>query len=417
VILERRRRRREGRGRSARLWDGRIAPAVQRDSERSGMFGRAIKLIQVFGIRVSLDPSWFIIAVLATWSLATGFLPWYTAAWLHRSLPAQMYWILGVAGAMGLFTSILAHEFGHALVARRFGVPVRGITLFIFGGVMEMEEEPPSALAEFWVAVAGPLVSVAIALGAGATLWIGSFFSAPAWLLLLSAALFMFNGMLVLFNLIPAFPLDGGRVLRSILWAWMRDLRKATRISSIIGSGGGVVLIVLGVVRFLNGDYIGGMWWALIGMFLRRAAEMSYEQLLVRRTMEGERVRGFMRTQVQTVDPETTVSDLVEGFIYRHHHKVYPVVRDGRLLGCVSLKRVKELPREEWGTRRVAELIEPCSEANTTRPDADAMATFVKMNRTGKSRLLVTDNGHLDGIVSLGDLSGYIATRLELQKA
>lgn len=374
------------------------------------MFTKRFKLFNLLGFPIYVDLSWFVIAVLITWSLATSLFPRY-----YEGLSQQTYWAMGIAGAIGLFASILAHELGHSVVARRFDMPMRGITLFIFGGVAEMSREPPSAKAEFFVAIAGPIVSVIIAAACYAMEFYGAAgLTAPV------AGVFWYlgliNAVVVAFNLIPAFPLDGGRVLRSILWHFKGSLRWATRITSTIGSAFGMLLIVLGIFNFIGGNVIGGMWQFLIGLFLRGAAQMSYQQVLVRRALEGEPVSRFMHRDVVTVSPTTTIQQLVEDYIYRYHHKMFPVTEDGRLIGCITTREVQQVPREEWGQRTVGDIIRPCGEENTIPSDMDAMQALSSMNRHAHSRLMVTQNGHLEGILSLKDLLKFISLKVELEE-
>jgi len=222
---------------------------------------------------------------------------------------------MGVAGVVGLFASIVLHELSHSLVARRYGVPMKGITLFIFGGVAEMEREPPNPKAEFLMAIAGPIASLLIAIACLGSYRLAQALGWPVEIQGVAGYLAWLNGTLVVFNLVPAFPLDGGRVLRSALWRWKENLQWATRITSQIGSGFGLALILLGVLALIGGNVIGGMWWILIGLFLRGAAGMSYRQLQIRQALEGERVSRFMNTEPVTVLAATTVKNLVEDYI------------------------------------------------------------------------------------------------------
>lgn len=375
------------------------------------MFGRGIHLFTLFGFSVRLDPSWFIVAVLATSNLATQLFPAQ-----NPGLPRSTYWWMGAAGALLLFASVVVHELAHSLVARRYGVPMRGITLFLFGGVAEMSAEVPHPKAEFWIAIAGPAMSLAIALaslGLGAT---GQDLGWPLPLVGVLTYLGQVNAMLVAFNLVPAFPLDGGRVLRSILWRWKGSLRQATRISSQIGSGFGFLLIAIGVLLVVQGNW-SGLWFFLLGLFLRNAAQMSYQQLLLRRAFEGEPVARFMQTNPVTVPRQISVSELVQDYIYRHHYKMYPVVDDaGRLLGCVTTRQVKELPREEWDSTTAGALAKQCSPENTVRPDTDAMEALSAMSRTGASRLMVAEGDRLLGILTLKDLLRFFSLKMELEQ-
>jgi len=376
------------------------------------MFGQRIKLFKLLGFEVRIDWSWIIIAVLIAWSLSKGVFPSY-----YKNLSAQAYWWMGIIGAAGLFLSIIVHELSHSLVARKYGLPMKGITLFIFGGVAEMDEEPPSARAEFMMAIAGPLSSILIALVFYGIQAAGKQAGVAAPVTGVVGYLAMINGILAGFNLLPAFPLDGGRVLRSILWGVKKNLRWATYISSRIGSGFGIFLIVLGVIQVFRGNFIGGMWWFLIGMFLQRAATMSYQQLVTRKALEGEPVRRFIKTEAVTVPPSISLEHLVEDYVYKHHFKMFPVVEDtDRLLGCVTTKQVKEIPREEWGQKTVGEIAAQCSPENTIEPQADAMKALSLMNRTGNSRLMVVENKRLVGIITLKDLLGLLSLKVELEQ-
>ncbi len=375
------------------------------------MFGKPMTLFRIFGFEVKVDWSWLILGALIVWSLATGLFPvWY------KGLEKADYWAMGVAGALGLFLSIVFHELWHSLIARRFGLNMRGITLFLFGGVSEMADEPPSPKAEFFLAVAGPISSVGLAaiflavsyllIGHGPTTPITGVLNYLGYL----------NLVLAGFNLIPAFPLDGGRVLRAILWGAWNDLRRATRVAASVGAGLGAGLMFLGVVQFFMGSSVGGIWTFIIGMFVRSAARSSYRQLLFRGALEGVPVRQFMVADAVTVKPGTTVEKLVDDYIYKYHFKMYPVVDGEELVGCVTLDQVKGLARADWASHNVGELARGCSPENTIRPDEDVMKALALMQRTGRSRLLVAEGGKLAGVISLKDVMGYIALKLDLEE-
>lgn len=375
------------------------------------MFGRSFDLFSIFGFKIRLDLSWFVVAVLVTWTLAAGYFPN-----AHPDLGRGTYWAMGVAGALLLFASVVAHELSHALTARRFGLEMRGITLFIFGGVAEMTDEPPSAKAEFWVAIAGPIASLGVA-AAFFGLRVGV--DRPVAVAAVVGYLATINVVLAVFNLIPAFPLDGGRILRSVLWQWRGDLRWATKITSTIGSAFGTLLIVLGVLILVTGGadgFVSAMWMALIGLFLRGAAQSSYQQLLLRRTLEGEPVSRFMQTEPVTVPRHLSVEELVNEYVYRHHFKLFPVVDGDRLVGCVTTRQIKELPREEWGRTSVGALVAGCSQDNSIAPGADAMQALSRMSGGRVSRLMVVDDaGRLVGILSLKDLLEFLSLKIELE--
>lgn len=375
------------------------------------MFIKRFELFKLFGFPIRIDLSWFIIVLLITWSLATRAFPH-----LQEGLTPGAYWTMGFAGAIGLFVSVLLHELGHALVARQRGIRMSGITLFIFGGVAEMQDEPANAGDEFLVAIGGPIVSIAL-IGVFAVFAVlAAFAGAPAGTSLVLWWLSLINGILVAFNMIPAFPLDGGRVLRAALWHWKNNLRWATRVTSTIGSGFGIFLIVFGVFSAVTGNLIGGIWFFIIGLFLRGAAQMSYQQLLIRRALEGEPVSRFMKPNPITVDPDLPVDRLVSDYFYRHYHKMYPVVQDDRLLGCATTKQVKDVPQDQWHSLRVRDIATECSPENTIDAETDAMEAMSRMNRNEASRLMVVEDGHVVGMIALKDLLRFLSLKVELDE-
>jgi Zn-dependent protease/predicted transcriptional regulator len=376
------------------------------------MFGRPIPLFKLAGFQVGLDWSWFIIAVLITWTLASGVFPYY-----YPDLTPGAYWSMGVIAALGLFASIVLHELGHATVARRYGLPIRRITLFIFGGVAEMEAEPERPAAEFWVAIAGPIVSFLVGLVCWLLLQAAAVVGAGVPVVGVLAYLASINVILAVFNLVPAFPLDGGRILRAALWYWKGSLRWATRVSSTIGGGFGILLIVLGVYRVLVGDFVGGMWWFLIGLFVRFAAQASYQQVVMREALRGVPVRRIMSANPITVPSGITIAQLIDDYVYRHHHDMYPVVDNGRLVGCVSMNDIKRLPRERWSSTTVSEVRQPCTGATAISPDTDAMEVLSLMTRSQNTRLLVTEGDRLVGVVTLRDVMKFLNVKLNLEEA
>jgi Zn-dependent protease/CBS domain-containing protein len=376
------------------------------------VFGRPIELIEIFGFKIRIDLSWLVIAALVTWQLAVLTFPTQVPG-----LPPATYWMMGVAGSLVYFVSLLLHELSHALVARTYGVGIRGITLFIFGGIAEMTGEPPSPQSEFVIAAAGPAASFGISLACGGLYLAGSVEGWPAPVTAVIGYLGILNGALALFNLIPAFPLDGGRILRSILWGWRGNLRWATQVSAGIGSGFGLLLIGLGVISVLNG-VLSGVWLFVVGLFVRNAATASYQQLLLRRSLEGEPVSRFMHPDPVTVPRAISVLELVQSYIYRYQFKMFPVVDDsGRLLGCVTARQVRSLPRGEWDRQTVGALAERCSPENTVQASTDAMEALSRMSRTGTSPLMVVDGDRLLGILSLRDLLHFLSMKMELEDA
>jgi Zn-dependent protease len=369
------------------------------------MFGTRWPLFRLLGIPISVDASWLVILALLTWTLVSYF------AQAVTGLPPAVYWLMGLAAALGFFACIVLHELGHALVARAAGIPIRGITLFLFGGVAELEGEPKSASSEFLMAVAGPAVSALLV--AGFWLLSGLPWAQPAVLVLEYLA--AINLAVLVFNLVPAFPLDGGRVFRSILWGATGNLRRATYFASLAGQGFAWLLIWLGVLQFFAGNVLHGVWLGLIGMFLNNAARASYQQVIVRQLLQGEPVSRFMNPQPIVVPEELDLRRWVEDYVYRHHRKMFPVSSNGHLAGVIATEALVRYPREEWDRHTVAEAMNKDLGAVRIAPDADALEALGKMQRTGSSRLLVMDGDHLVGIVSLKDLLRFLELKIELE--
>lgn len=373
------------------------------------MFGKSVKLFTLFGFEVKVDISWLILAILITWSLARGLFPYY-----FKNQTIITYWWMGVIGAIGLFFSIIFHELWHSLIARKYGLPIKGITLFIFGGVAHMEEEPESAKVEFFMAIAGPLSSILLGGIFFCIRILGKGFGWTTSVTGVLGYLAFINWILAGFNLLPAFPLDGGRVLRSLLWRWKSNLRWATQIASRIGSIFGIILIIMGIVQFFAGNFIAGIWWFMIGMFMQGAARSAYQQLLTRQALEGESVRDFMKVDPVTVTPDIKIEELVEDYMYKYHFKMFPVVEKGELIGCITTKEIKEIPRNQWRSKTVGDLVDTCSSLNTISSETDIIKALAIMNQTKNSRLMVVENHKLVGILSLKDVMKFLSVKLDL---
>ncbi len=376
------------------------------------MFG-SYRLFRLFGFEVKLDLSWLLLALLITWTLAAGMFPAD-----YPDLSKKTYWWMGVAGAVGIFFSIVFHELSHSLVARRYDLPIRGITLFIFGGVAQMEHEPPSPKAEFFMAIAGPLASFLLAFLFFQLETLATSGAWPTAIIGIAHYLGIVNMVVAVFNLVPAFPLDGGRMLRALLWQWKKNLLDATRLSSQIGAGFGLVLMILGVLAFIQGNFIGGMWWFLIGAFLRGAARTSYQQMVLHEMIQGEPASRFMRREPVTVPPSINVRQLLEDYVYRYHFRMFPVVEDAKLLGCITLEDVKKIPSEQWPQKQVRDLSTPPSSANTISPDMDTAKLLSAMNRPDAPVcFMVAEDERLVGVISLRDLREIIELKLEIEQS
>jgi len=338
------------------------------------LFGRTRTLFRIFGFPIKVNPSWVLLFLLVVYSLSSRhglFRQWLEG----ESVAAGTYWALGIAGAVGLFASLILHELAHSVVARYTGMPVRGITLFIFGGVSEMGAEPPTAGAEFFMAVVGPLCSLLVGAACLALWLVGErVLELPAVANVLFRYLGTVNLLLAAFNSLPAFPLDGGRVVRSVLWGLTGSLRTATSIAAGLGSGFGLVMIVGGVLLVFWGAIISGIWFMFLGFFLRQAAASSFEQVRLRETLGGELVGRFMTTDPVTVHPELTLRQFVEQYVLPYHFAVFPVVDEsGRLIGMVNARAPARVAQGDWDTATVRTLMQEVPGDVRIGPDTDAV--------------------------------------------
>lgn len=373
------------------------------------MNGATFTLVEVFGIKIKVNVSWAFIALLLAWALAQGYFPS-----VHEGLPQSTYWAMGALAVFGLFLSLLLHELSHSVVAQAFGMEIKGITLWLLGGVAEMSDEPPSPRAEFLMAIAGPLMSIFLAL---------VFYAAAAVVATegevdpfgtVLGYLSMLNMILAAFNLVPAFPMDGGRVARAILWAWKGDLYWATGVAARMGSLFGLGLIALGVIGALTGAGLASLWWVVLGMFIRFAADSSRYRLQTTYALKGTVVGDYMTRDPVTVDPQMSIADLIENWIYRHAFEYFPVVDQGRLIGSISLREVKMVPPAERERTRVGDVLVPASPDNTVHTDTTAEDALSIMQNTGNSLLPVVSDGHLVGVIAMKDLGRIVAIKAEL---
>jgi Zn-dependent protease/CBS domain-containing protein len=356
--------------------------------------GGSIRLGSLLGFEIRLDFSWFLVLCLTTWSLSSGVFPT-----VYHFSPA-MSWPLGFTAALLLFASVLVHELSHALAARQQGMEVTGITLFLFGGVAQLKEEPSSPRAEFLIAGVGPVTS--LALGAAC---LGLSLSLPIHGMLRPVAavlnyLGIVNIALALFNLVPGFPLDGGRLLRSVIWHFTGSLRAATRWASMCGQGFGYLMMGYGLLRVVLHRDLSGLWVVFVGWFLSSAAQSAYQQLLLRRALSGVPVSDIMTNEVPQVDGDLRIPEFVSNYLLQHDYSTYPVFRHGEFMGVVSVEDVRHLERDTWGVTCVGALAHQPDEERVVRHNQDAWAALTQMEETDAPRLLVIDNGQLQGIVS-----------------
>lgn len=364
-----------------------------------------IQIARVSGIPIYLHFSWLVIFGLIVWTLSTGYFPAQ-----YPDLPASSYWAKGLVASLLFFVSILLHELGHALVARRHGLQTRSITLFIFGGVAHLEKDPKDGRAEFWMAAAGPAVSLALA-GIFYTFanldFVGASGSA------VGKYLAVINLVVAVFNLIPAFPMDGGRLLRGALWGFVGKAR-ATRIASGAGTFFAFFLIFAGVFNLVSGNSLGGVWYILIGWFIKDASAASYQQVRLDEALRGLTVRDAMVEAVATVPASGSVAEAARDYFMRTGYGSYPVTRGDAVVGLLCLKDILRLSPEEREATSVQGAMRPLTEAIVTDVDVPLAAAIASVAQAGTGRLLVMHDGRLLGLLTLDGVMRLLRVREEL---
>jgi Zn-dependent protease len=361
------------------------------------------------GIPIRIHYTLWLVFVLIAWTLAYGYMPHQ-----YPGLSTVTYWMIGIASAFVLFASVLIHELSHSYIAKKNGLPIARITLFFFGGVSEMSEEPHDAKLEVRMAAAGPLMSFVIAAVLGGLWWITRVAALPIALTATLGYGALINAVLGGFNLLPAFPLDGGRVLRGSLWQHSKNLvsstRTATRLSELVS----LIMMLGGFVAIIIGDFLDGIWIVLLGWFIKSGAETSLRQTLIGETLSGVTVGDLMTKQMLTIPPDISVQQLISDYLLVHPHSGYPVMKDGQLLGLVTLQSARAISPELRATQTVAQAMLPAERAPTVQPTISALDALQRMAREKTEVMLVTEDGRLVGMVSRGDLMKAIQTRQEL---
>lgn len=364
------------------------------------MFRHTIPIGRIFGISIDLDYSWFFILALLTWMLAVNYYPTEFKNW-----GTAEYWIMGGVTAVMLFVSVLLHELGHSVVAMRYGIKVPRITLFIFGGVSQIAEEPGSAAAEFWIAIAGPAVSFVLAILLHA---VQPILVSVSPLLALAKYLALINFFLGMFNLIPGFPLDGGRVFRAIVWGVTRNFQQATVIAAMTGRFIGFALILLGVWQALGGNVLNGLWIAFIGWYLESAAATQVQMQSARGLLVGHKVSEIMNRDCLRIPGSTTLQDVVDKYVLAGGSRCF-VVNDGEgSTGLLTLSEVKGVPRSAWPTTTAGQAMIRPEKLISIQPNAEVWTALEKMGRDGVNQLPVLENGGLVGLLSRDDLVHYL---------
>lgn len=370
---------------------------------------RTVKLFTIFGIEISVHYSWFIILALVTYSLAFSYFPFQLP-----DQPKSTYWFMGIISALLLFFSVLLHELAHSVVAIKGELKVDRIVLFLFGGVSQISGEPKSAKEEFKMAFAGPLTSFILA-GIFGIIWL--FILLPLRYQVLSSIigyLALINLILGVFNLLPGFPLDGGRILRAYWWNRTKDLHRATLVATNVGKGISLLMMLLGAFQIFTGYLIGGVWLIFIGFFLRQAAEAGYQRVLIQDLLSGVKVKELMSQNPICVPPEMTISKLVEEYFMKYRLTSFPVCQSGRLLGIITLNSVKGIPKENWDQETIKNAITPISQEFILRLEEEAVEALRKIITSDLGRLPVLEGDRIVGILSRKDIMNLLVIKTDL---
>lgn len=357
------------------------------------------KIATVMGIPMRVHFSWFIIFGLITWSLSTHYFP--KAA---PDLPLAAYWIKGTLAALLLFASVAFHELSHSYVARKYHIPITSITLFIFGGVSQLKGEPPHPKAEFRMAIAGPVSSFLL--------------SALFFLIAINTmggpkALFSYlaqiNFILGVFNLIPGFPMDGGRILRSVLWSRTKDYYYATKKASNFGQRIALFFLFFGLFLLFTGSS-GGLWLLLIGWFLYMAAQSSSQEATLQEVLSGIKVKEVMARDIVTINSSIPIDEAVDKYFLRYGYGYggFPVMDDGKFLGIVTLKEIKDIPRKDWSKVKVSDILVPHNKKWEITPDSDVMRALELMIKEDKGRIIVMENDKVVDLITRNGIARYL---------
>jgi Zn-dependent protease/predicted transcriptional regulator len=373
-----------------------------------------VKLGRIAGISIGLHYSWFIIALLIALSLAQHFRS-ATPRW-----SSTVVWTAAVITSVLFFAALLLHELAHSLVAKARGLRVRAITLFALGGVSQIESEASDAKSEFWIAIAGPITSVVIGLVVLGTArlagWLpGTEPTTPVVAVLVWLG--YINIMLAAFNMIPGYPLDGGRVLRAVIWWVTRNADRSTRLASHVGQAVAFLFIFLGLFRFFVGANFGGLWLAFMGWFLLDASRASYAQVELVAGLRGRRVADIMDRDCPTVEGHLSLQDFVEEYLLRSGRRCFVVVQNDQVAGLITPHEVKSVDRARWSQTSVQSVMRPLGQLRTVAPDTPALQALELMSREDINQIPVISGGRLEGVFSRGHVLRLLLTHAELQSS
>ncbi len=366
------------------------------------MSRQGINLGYYKGIRIGLDYSWFIIFILVVFMLATYYFPEN-----YENITTVSAWLLSIFAALLFFLSILLHEFAHAVTAQKREVEITEIVLFIFGGLARMKREPDRARDEFFIAGAGPMCSILIGI-----LFLGLAYVAEPAITEGLYGVFWYIGyiniVLAAFNLLPGFPLDGGRMMRAAIWHYSGNLRKSTKIVSNMGQFFAFFLIFVGAVVIFGGAIIAGIFWIFIGMFLLQSAKSGYYMVAMREGLSGIPVRNVMTVDPATVHPDVSLRNLVDEYFFKNRFSCFPVVKRDEVLGLIEINQVKSVDRANWESTKVSDIMTPVEKTGTVSPETDAYDVLMHLIDSANGRMIVLEDGKLVGVVSRKDIMKFV---------
>jgi Zn-dependent protease/CBS domain-containing protein len=362
-----------------------------------------IKIGKIFGFTIRVDFSWFIVFFLILWTFTIGVFPTSVPGLDHLT-----YFAMGISATLLFFASLLLHELSHSFVARAKGIPVDGITLFIFGGIAHTRAEAERPRDEFAIAGAGPLCSLALAALIGVLLYAAARAGLGPEFIVVLRQLMVLNVAIAVFNLLPGFPLDGGRLFRAVLWRATGDLTRATRIATAAGSILGLSLIGFGLWRAFTGSTVGGLWLVFVGWFLHNAAVSSYQQHVLQEVLGGARAEQIMTRTPETVPPTATLQQLMNDYFLRRRFTAYPVASNGTPLGVITLQQLREIPTQEWQSRSVGDTMTAVTRDNIVHPSDSVLRVLDGLKATPARRVLVLRGNDLVGIITPGDVTSWL---------
>jgi Zn-dependent protease/predicted transcriptional regulator len=367
-------------------------------------------LLRIGGIEIIIDYSWFIIFFLVIYTMAQSFLPQ-----AQQNYTTGQYWIMGTVTAVLIFVSVLFHELAHSFMAMKYGIKTISIRLLIFGGLTQVSSEPKMGRHEFLIALAGPAASIALGIFFLAVYLYFFLAGRAAAVASVAWSVAVANILLGVLNLIPGFPLDGGRILRAFLWDRWNDMARATQVVSQLGNGVALFFIIMGVLQFLlTQSLISGLWLIFIGLFMKQSAAGSYHSIMLRRALVGVQVRQIMTENLVTVDWLTSVDDLVRDYIYKHQFTNFPVFNRGEFIGMVSLEGVKTVSKDLWTFKQVRDIMTPIEQVQFLKPTDDATEALARLISSDSGCMPVVENGHILGVVSRRDIMNLFKIKTDL---